>query len=74
VGFKKPDAGVAFNYVRQVSGEISSPYNDGYTAMSLKQDLWQLKCLLEDTYEKLPTFVGEDEWYKQRTFDLLKRK
>lgn len=74
MGFKKPDAGAVFDYIRKASGEVSSPYNDGYNAMGIKQDLWQLKCFLDDTYEKLPKFVGEDEWYRQRTFDLLTRK
>jgi hypothetical protein len=74
MGFKKPNPTDAFDYIRQMSGEISSPYNDGFNAMGLKQDLWQLKCFLDDAYEQLPKFVGEEEWYRQRTFDLLKRK
>ena len=74
MGFKKPNPTDAFDYIRRVAGEVSSPYNDGFTAIHLKQELWQLKCFLDDTYEKLPQFVGEDEWYRQRTFDLLKRK
>lgn len=74
MGFAKTSPTEAFNYIRKTAGEVSSPRNDGFNAMNLKQDLWQLKCFLDDTYENLPTFVGEEEWYRQRTFDLLKRK
>ena len=54
--------------------EISSPYNDGYTASTCKHELYQLKCLIEDMYKKLPTFAGEEEWEKERVAELLKRK
>jgi len=30
--------------------------------------------LIEDIYQKLPTFVGEEEWEKERVAELLKRK
>ena len=54
--------------------EASSPYNDGYTASACKYELYQLKCLIEDIYKKLPTFVGEEEWEKERVAELLTRK
>lgn len=54
--------------------EISSPYNDGYTASTFKQEMYQLKCLMEDIYKKLPTFAGEEQWEKERVAELLKRK
>lgn len=62
------------NQLHRMGIEISSPYNDGYTASTCKQELYQLKCLIEDIYRKLPTFAGEDEWEKERVAELLKRK
>ena len=40
----------------------------------LTKEIYQLKCLIEDIYQKLPTFVGEEEWEKERVAELLKRK
>lgn len=53
--------------------EISSPYNDGWTASACKQDFYQLKCTIEDIYKTLPRFVGEEEWEKARLIQLLKK-
>jgi hypothetical protein len=54
--------------------EANSPYNDGWTQMSCKHELYKLKCLIEDIYQKLHTFPGEEEWEKERVVELLKRK
>lgn len=50
-----------------------NPWNDGFTASNCKKDLFQLKCLIEDLYNDTPTFVTEEEWYQERTLDLLKK-
>jgi hypothetical protein len=60
--------------IRQMTLEISSPYNDGFTAFHCKQDLYQLKCFIEDRYNDLPTFSGEEEWEQKRMIDKLKQK
>ena len=57
-----------------IGAEASNPRNDGWTASGCKKELYQLKCLIEDIYQKLPTFVGEEEWEKERVAELLKRK
>jgi hypothetical protein len=54
--------------------EASDPRNDGWTASVCKKEIYQVKCLIEDIYRKLPTFVGEEEWEKERAAELLKRK
>jgi hypothetical protein len=54
--------------------EASDPRNDGWTASGCKKEKYQVKCLIEDIYQKLPTFVGEEEWEKERVAELLKRK
>ena len=73
MGFKKPDIEQAYQAIRTSLGEIHSPYNDGWTSSSCKQELYMLKCWLEDVYKDLPTFVGEEKWEQQRLVEVLKK-
>jgi hypothetical protein len=73
MGFKKPDTQSAYSAIRASLGEIHSPYNDGWTQSSCKQELYVLKCWLEDEYKKLPTFDGEEVWEHERLIKLLKK-
>jgi len=54
--------------------EANDPRNDGWTASGCKKEIYQVKCLIEDIYQKLPVFQGEEEWEKERVVELLKRK
>jgi hypothetical protein len=73
MGFSKPDLDTAYQAIRQALTEIGSPYNDGWTSSSCKQELYQLKCWLDDRYQALPTFVGEEQWEQERLVKILKR-
>ena len=73
MGFKKPNIESAYSAIRTSLIEIHSPYNDGWTQSSCKQELYQLKCWLEDEYKKLPTFDGEEVWEQERLIKLLKK-
>ena len=73
MGFKKPNLDPAYHAISQALTEIGSPYNDGWTSSSCKQELHQLKCWLEDRYQALPTFVGEEKWEQDRLVEILKR-
>jgi len=73
MGFRKPNFNQAEIAIRGILSEISSPYNDGWTSSSCKQELYQLKCWLEDEYCKLPTFSGEDQWEQERILQVLKK-
>ena len=74
MGFKKNwDVADIMSQIRSMIGEIRSPYNDGYTGMACKQELYQLKCFIEDQYQDLPKFTGEEEWEKQRLVQKLKQ-
>ena len=73
MGFQKPDVDSAYSIIRRSLGEIHSPYNDGYTQMSCKQELYMLKCWLNDEYDSLPTFSGEEKWEQERLVKILKR-
>jgi hypothetical protein len=54
--------------------DVKSPYNDGWTASSCKRDLYVLKCWLDEQYSRLPRFVDEDQWEKERIINILKEK
>lgn len=73
MGFQKPKLGEAYSAIRNCLVEINSPYNDGWTASGCKHDLYLLKCWLEDQYNNLSTFVGEEEWEQERIVEILKR-
>jgi len=73
MGFRKPDLVGARRAIGDAIVEIKSPYNDGWTSSAVKHDLYQLKCWLNDIYPTLPHFTGEEEWEKDRCFEILKR-
>jgi hypothetical protein len=52
MGFKKPDIASAYSAIRTSMGEIHSSYNDGWTQMGCKEELYMLKCWLELEYGK----------------------
>ena len=74
MGFQKPDLDDAYRAIRRCIGEISSSHNDGWTSMYCKKDLWQLKCWLNEAYDRLPKFSDEQDWEKERLLDILKRE
>ena len=73
MGFRKPNLEDAYSAVRNSLVEINSPYNDGFTGFACKQELYQLKCWLEDQYSDLPNYNGEELWEQERIVDILKR-
>ena len=73
MGFRKPELNSAQQAIRKSLGEIHSPYNDGWTQRSCKEELYMLKCWLEIEYNKLPTFVGEETWEQNRIVEILKQ-
>jgi hypothetical protein len=73
MGFRKPNIESAYSAIRTSLGEIHSPYNDGWTSSSCKQELYMLKCWLDEEYSKLPKFVGEEKWEQERLIEVLKK-
>jgi hypothetical protein len=73
MGFKQPNINLARFEIEKSLIEISSPYNDGWTQMSCKQELYMLKCWLEIEYNQLPTFAGEEAWEQNRILEILKK-
>jgi diphthamide biosynthesis methyltransferase len=77
MGYKKSwDVSSITSQIHSIARECSSPYNDGYTAFGCKQDLYQLKELLDNIIKNSPTFSGEQEWLqeqeKKRIIKILK--
>lgn len=73
MGFKKPNLAQAQLDIGKCLYEIQSSFNDGWTQMSCKQELYLLKCWLQDEYNKLPTFAGEEKWEQDRIVQVLKQ-
>ena len=73
MGFQKPNLATAYTAIRVSLAEINSPMNDGFTQSHCKQELYQLKCWLEDEYNKLPDFAQEQVWEQERIINILKR-
>ena len=73
MGFQQPNLASARLEIGKCIGEIYSPYNDGCTSSSCKQELYMLKCWLEDAYKDLPTFAGEEKWEQERLVEILKK-
>ena len=77
MGFKKSwDVGNITSQIHTLSRECSSPHNDGYTAFGCKQDLYQIKEVIDTAIRNSPTFAGEQEWLqeqeKKRIIKILK--
>jgi len=73
MGFQKPDLNGAWRDIARCMAEIRSPYNDGWTGSACKHDLYLLKSWLDDEYQRLPRFVGEDKWEQERLIKILQQ-
>jgi hypothetical protein len=73
VGFQKPDLNPAWREIARCLAEIRSPYNDGWTSSACKHDLYLLKSWLDEQYQRLPRFEGEEQWEQERILQVLKR-
>ena len=64
MGFKKNwEVGDITSQVHSLAREISSPYNDGYTQWHCKQDLYQIKQLVDQALARSPDFGDlEQQW------------
>ena len=73
MGFQKHwDLPDLYSQIRSLANEIRSPYNDGFTACSCKEEMYMLKCFIEDQYSNLPKFSGEEQWEQTRIIQKLK--
>jgi hypothetical protein len=45
---------------------MNNPRNDGFTTWPIKQDLYQLKWLIESALENASTYAPEQEWLNEQ--------
>lgn len=65
---------VLADHIRELQIQCNSAYNDGWTALGYKKQLYEMKCMIEDIYSSLAV-INEDEekkWEKERVFNKLK--
>lgn len=64
------------NQLRSAAYTCSDPYQDGFSTWPIKQELYQLKWLLDDLIRQCPTYVDEQSWLQeqehQRIIGILK--
>jgi len=56
----------AYQQIRAAAHECSHPRTDGFVAWGVKQDLYQLKWLIEEELKKCPEFAPEADWLKEQ--------
>ena len=71
--FRSSNLDPAYHSIRMSMIEIVNVHNDSFTASHCKQELYQLKCWLQDVYLQLPTFMGEEQWEQERLVKILKQ-
>ncbi len=52
--------------ISKIARECSSPYNEGFTAWGLKQDLYNLKFHIDECLKNSPTFADEEKWLDEQ--------
>ena len=53
--------------IHSISRECSSPYNDGFTGWYIKQDLYQIKFILDEAIKNCPNFGDqEQQWLTEQ--------
>ena len=61
--------------IQDIAQEVASPHTQLVTQLEFKKELWDLKCLIEDIYEQMPSFGNNElEWEKERVYNKLKGK
>jgi hypothetical protein len=67
MGFRKDwDMNAIKHQIWTMRHECTTPYNDGFVQWGIKQELYELKWLLDETLKKCSTFAGEEQWLKER--------
>jgi hypothetical protein len=53
--------------IHHAARECRSPYNDGYTGWYVKQDLYQIKSILDTALKSCPSFGDtEEQWLTEQ--------
>lgn len=60
------DVNEILRQLSSLSRQCSSPYNDGFTAWGLKQDLHTIKFHLDECLKNCPEFADEQQWLDEQ--------
>jgi len=56
---------------------MTDPRMDGFVTWGCKQDLYNIKFILDEIIKNAPTYVGEQEWLderaKEKTWKIISR-
>ena len=64
MGFRKPiEIDTIITQLRRAYVEINSPYNDGFIGWSTKQELYEIKFLLDEILKESTSFGEIEERY-----------
>lgn len=63
---KRWDSAKILQDIGSCYAQVTSPYNDGFTAWACKQDLYRVKFELDRMLKNSPTFAGEQTWVEQQ--------
>ena len=56
----------ALNEIRKAAYECSNGRTDGFVAWGIKQDMYQVKWMLDDLLKNCPTVSPEAAWLKEQ--------
>jgi hypothetical protein len=78
MGFRKPiEKSDVVMQITSAYSYIKSPYSDGFSAWYTKQELYEIKFVLDEVIKQCPEFTGEPEWleeqHKKQMWSELKR-
>ena len=67
MGFRKPlDVIEIVRQINVATYECNSVQNDGFTSWNIKQDLYQIKWILEAALKSCPEYSHEAQWLKEQ--------
>ena len=66
MGFRKDwDTNAIRHGIWVMRSQMNSPYNDGFTTWPIKQELYQLKWLIDASLAEASTYAGEEAWLNE---------
>ena len=68
---KKWNKDQILNQLRQAYYICSDPRQDGFTTWPVKQELYEIKWMLDEIIKQCPTFSPEEEFLKEHEQKLL---
>ena len=67
MGFKKAlDVNSIIQQINAAAYDCGDPRNDGFVSWGVKQDLYQIKEILDSAIRRCPAFSPEQEWLRER--------